>query len=304
MRSGWGSLARQALRVVLVLAIGAGAWLLVTVSPGSKGTQFLSSSQARLWVLIITVQAGLWAALVPYLIHCCRVSAPAARGRLRVAVIGVVGVIALVSLVTVTGPLGSGFSYPVAHHHGRTQVLTIAGLIVTSPGLLAMWLMRERLAEMSLPAAGEWPLAARQASDLLALRDRLARVLLALGLAVGAATLSTGALRAAVLASHAQSAAQVPAIGPWLFGAWATLLLSVFYFPAYLELQKVSLRLANVMYPLDWPGQPGTGWYDERTAFTTLLKLDLGPLQAFRTGIAVLGPLLGSLLGLLLPVGK
>jgi hypothetical protein len=35
-----------------------------------------------------------------------------------------------------------------------------------------------------------------------------------------------------------------------------------------------------------------------------LLKLDLGPLQAFRTGIAILGPLLGSLLGLLLPVGK
>jgi hypothetical protein len=213
-------------------------------------------------------------------------------------------VIVAVIVLIVTGVFGAGYSYPVTNHHGRTQALTIVGLLVTGPGLLAMWLIRERLATMTPPGSSDWPAVARQAGELLALRDRLSRVLLILGLVIGAATLSTGALRGAVLASGSETAAQAPEIDPWLYGAWLTLLLGVFYFPAYLELQRVSRRLADAVYPLSWQAEPDSNWYQDRANLIALLKLDLGPLAAFRTGVAILGPLLGSLLGLLLPTGK
>lgn len=55
------------------------------------------------------------------------------------------------------------------------------------------------------------------------------------------------------------------------------------------------------MYPLDREDRPSADWYAERTNFIGLLQLETGPVQSFRAGVAILAPLAGSLLGILLP---
>ena len=105
-----------------------------------------------------------------------------------------------------------------------------------------------------------------------------------------------------MLAYLPQEASQFPALTPWLFGAGATVVLAAGYFPAYFALQHASRRLADAIYPLEWPIRPDQNWYADRTSFIALLKLETSPVESFRTGVVILAPLLGSLLATLLPV--
>jgi hypothetical protein len=191
------------------------------------------------------------------------------------------------------GLYGPGPRYPLAHHGGRILALTIAGVVlVLGPGILALCLIWQRLRAPAPPDGWNWPAAGKQADELLKARERLAQVLLALGLAVGAVTLATGALRSSVLAYLPQEASQIPALTPWLFGAGATVVLAAGYFPAYFALQGASRRLADDIYPLDQTDRPDQNWYADRASFIALLKLETGPVKSFRTGVVILAPLL------------
>ena len=299
MQSAWKVVAY----VFWVGAATAGAYLLMTTHPGKSGALFLARPQAQLWVLALAVQAGLWAAVAPFLWRTCREFRPATRW-------GWVGWFLLSAVVMVlflkleqARLYGPGPRYPLAHHGGRLLALTIAGVVlVLGSGILALCLIWHRLRTTAPPDGWNWPAAGKQAGELLRARERLAQVLLTLGLAVGAVTLATGALRSAVLAYLPQEASQFPALTPWLFGAGATVVLAAGYFPAYFALQHASRRLADAIYPLEWPIRPDQNWYADRTSFIALLKLETGPVESFRTGVVILAPLLGSLLATLLPV--
>jgi hypothetical protein len=279
----------------------------VTTAPGKVGALFLARPETHLWVLALAVQAGLWAVVAPFLWQCCREFGPDTRRAWAAwLLLSAAGIVLLVALAR-AGVYGPAPSYPLAHHAGRIGVLTIVGLILLGPGLLAMCLIWQRLRTTVPPKSGpdgaDWPAAAGQAGKLLEARERLTQVLLALGLAVGAVTLATGALRNAVLSYYRhQDASQFPAFYPWLYGAGATVVLAAAYFPAYFALQRASKSLIDATYPLDQKDRPDQGWYADRASFTALLKLDISPMQSFGTGVAILAPLLGSLLGTLLPV--
>jgi hypothetical protein len=97
------------------------------------------------------------------------------------------------------------------------------------------------------------------------------------------------------------TASKFPATYPLLYGGLFTAVLAMIYFPAYDELQRASRRLVEIAYPVDWREGPDHSWFEARRDFADLLKIELSPLQAFRSGVAILGPILGSLLGLILP---
>lgn len=289
--------------VFWVGAATAGAYLLMTTHPGKGGVLFLARPQAQLWVLALAAQAGLWAAVAPFLWNACREFKPATRwGWVGWLLLSAVVVVLFVRLER-AGLYGPGPRYPLAHHGGRILALTIAGVVlVLGPGILAMCLIWQRLRTMPSPDGANWPAAGQQAEELLGARERLAQVLLALGLAVGAVTLATGALRSAVLAYLPQEASQYPALTPWLLGAGSTVVLAAGYFPAYFALQGASRRLVDAIYPLDRADRPDQNWYADRASFIALLKVETGPVESFRTGVAILAPLLGSLLATLLPI--
>jgi hypothetical protein len=250
------------------------------------------------------IQAGLWAAVAPFLVRGCREFGPTTRLRWVALLLLSATVIALLAELTRGGMLGPTLTYPLAHHSGRILVLYIIAFILLCPGPLSMGLIWQRLRMIELPHTFDWPAIAALTCELLKIRERLAQILLALGLTVGALTLATGALRNAVLAYGTQTSRQFPAFESLLGGAVATVLLATFYFPAYFALQRTSQRLADSTYPLTWVDQPDQNWYTDRTNFITLLKLEVDPVQSFRTGVVILTPLIGSLLATLLPVNR
>jgi hypothetical protein len=195
-----------------------------------------------------------------------------------------------------------GPRYPLAGHQLRVFTLTVLGLLALSPGASAIWLMRQRLLAVNQREPSGWPDTARRAKELLAMQDTLARVLLALGVAIGAATLATGALRNAVIAYRPTTASQFSATYPLLYGGLFTAVLAMIYFPTYDDLQRTSRRVVEIACPVDWHDGPDHSWFEGRRDFADLLKIEHSPLQAFRSGVAILGPIIGSLLGLLLPV--
>lgn len=299
MRPCERSLARQTLRGLSILVAAAGAFLLVTLAPGPKGSQFLGHPQTRLWVIAIAVQAGLWAAVAPYLARCFWQFRPFDR-RMLVALVAFALITISVILILLWW-FGAGPRYPLADHPLRVFTLTVLGIGALSPGASAIWLMRQRLLAVNRRGSSGWPDIAQQAKELLIMKDTLARVLLALGVAIGAATLATGALRNAVIASGSTTARQFPAAYPLLYGGLFTAVLAMIYFPTYDELQRTSRRLVDIAYPVDWDHRPDHNWFEGRSDFADLLKIEASPLQAFRAGVAILGPILGSVLGLILP---
>jgi hypothetical protein len=211
MQSAWKVVAY----VFWVGAATLGAYLLMTTHPGKSGALFLARPQAQLWILALAVQAGLWAAVAPFLWRTCREFSPATPWGWAgwVSISAVVAVLFLrLEQARLYGP---GPRYPLAHHGGRLLAVTIAGVVlVLESGILAMCLIWQRLRATAPPDDWNWPAAGKQAGDLLRARERLGQVLLALGLAVGAVTLATGALRSAVLAYLPQESSQFPALLP------------------------------------------------------------------------------------------
>src|SRR5215469_7593787 len=282
MQSAWKVVAY----VFWVGAAALGAYLLMTTDPGQGGALFLARPQAHLWVLAIAVQAGLWAAVAPFLWRTCREFGPATRRGWVAGLLLSAAALVLIAAFARAGVYGPAPRYPLAYHGGRITVLTITALILLGPGVLAMCLIWQRLRATAAPDGAAWPASGKQAGELLRVRERLSQVLLALGLAVGAVTLATGALRNAVLAYRPQEASQFPAFAPLLYGAGATVILAAGYFPAYFALQRASRRLADAVDPLDREDRPDPDWYAERAGFMAMLKLETGPVQSFRTGIA------------------
>lgn len=91
----------------------------------------------------------------------------------------------------------------------------------------------------------DWPTVTEQIRQLLSIRDLLARILLAIGSAIGVATLATGALRNAVIANEPTAADQFPAIYPLLYGGLFTAILAIVYLPTYEALQRTSVVLST-----------------------------------------------------------
>lgn len=91
-----------------------------------------------------------------------------------------------------------------------------------------------------------------------------------LGVAIGAATLATGALRNAVIASGSVTDSQFPPIYPLLYGGLFTAILAMIYLPTYDELQCTSRRVVEMAYPLDWHDGPVHRWFERRRDITEL----------------------------------
>ena len=138
----------------------------MTAYPGKGGALFLARPEAQLWILALAVQAGLWAAVAPFLWRTCREFSPATRwGWVGWLLLSAVVVVLFVRLER-AGLYGPGPRYPLPHHSGRILALTIAGVVlVLGPGILALCRSGSGFARRRLLMAGPGPpLASRQAS--------------------------------------------------------------------------------------------------------------------------------------------
>lgn len=133
----------------------------------------------------------------------------------------------------------------------------------------------------------------------LALRRDLTSLLAVAGALIGLATLATGALRLAVLATDRLQFASEYVVA---YGLFFTGLLAIGFAPAFLAMRGAGARLRDSAHPLTAPNDADfTEVIAKRAALDVILETNLSASATFKAGVAILTPLAGSMLGLVLP---
>jgi hypothetical protein len=276
--------------VLLTVALLLFDW---NASPASEG--FVNDTRFLIWAALLCTQSALWAVLaLPLGTSLRRLYSDYGATR------ALVGRIALSTAVIVV--LVVGFEhfyypavprYPFAHHGAKLIALTVVGFVVALLALIGMWLVEA--------ASAQLPYARREKAlpEYLRLRGDLRLFLSAAAAVIGAATLSAGALRGAILANV--KGASFPPEYVLYYGAYFSALLTLAYAPAYLRFRDVGRHLLDALLPLpnDRPDS-WADWYANRKALEGLLELDVATSKGLQTGLAIATPLVGSAIGLLL----
>jgi hypothetical protein len=217
-----------------------------------------------------------------------------ARGRLVVvATVVAVGVpIVVLDLgATVFSPVSSN---PIPGHKAKLLVLLLVGTAIALIGAAEIALVGVGLRQLP----GDGSLAAT--TRYLELRALLDRVLVVLGVIIGAAVLTAGALRNTINA-YRHSTSAYPKEYVLIVGITFTILLALLYGPVFLRALAVGRANLEAACP---PAEPASeGWVDvndKRQSLATYLQLDGSTSTSFRAALAILAPLSTALVSLLL----
>lgn len=320
----WAAPAEVTAAAVAVVAVA--AWILWDARSTARGTRFISQPQFVLWLLILCAQAVVWTlAAVPVWsvvrhvgreLRAQRALGPktlagVALAALFVLLLGVVfsvpsGLVpsfgSLESLSRSLRQLPDKDQWPLPHHTLKISVLVSLGFVVGLTAIVGLWLIGIAFHRMALVRA-------RPTSDVverfLRLRDELNLLLAVVGVIVGLGTLSTGALRNAVLVQRHHHAVfpllKFPPEYVLMFGLYYSGLLAVAYLPTYLALRRAGEHLREEAFPLVSPSSENfSERLAQRNAFGRLLQLDVSASSSFKAAVAIFTPLAGSLVGLVL----
>jgi hypothetical protein len=260
--------------------------------PHSRANKlFVQNVWFLIWAILLCAQTSLWAVLAVPLWSSTR----ALRRQYRFGRRAVSRVVLSAAIVTFLIGVLVRFSYPAvpdysfAHHRAKILVLTAAGFSVALLALVGMWLVEATLS----PSFGGTLV------EYLGLRARLRQFLGAAAAIIGAATLSTGGLRTAVLSNV--KGANFPSEYVLYYGAYLSAVLLVAYAPAHLALRAAGQRLLDQFVPIpETPPGSWSDWRSERSAVEGLLELDVATGKTLQTGLAIATPFIGSAIGVLL----
>jgi hypothetical protein len=214
--------------------------------------------------------------------------------------------LAIVAVASWAGLLAAAFGPRVPDYlpHHREKLLLISGLgwVAGSIAASGIWLLHGEMKELlarPVPGPGEL-------EELLALRDKLQRFLAVSGTIIGLAILGAGAERNMISAYTADFhvTGGFPIEYVLIYGLFFSGLLALVYFPTHLTLQALAARLRDRYAPVPAVDADGA-WVEEwrrRGLLEDALSMKVGAGATFKTGVAILTPLIGSLTGLLLNV--
>jgi hypothetical protein len=269
--------------------------LLFDWQASSASEEFVKDARFLIWAVLLCAQSALWAVLAPSLWGSLRrlhSDYGASRDLVRRVVVSTTVIVVLVvGFELFFSPAVP--DYPLAHHRAKLLGLTAIGFVVTLLAIIGMWLVEA--------ASERLPYARRLDAlpEYLRLRGDLQRFLGSAAAIIGAATLSTGALRGAVLANV--QGASFPPEYVLYYGAYFSVLLALAYAPAYLTCRDVGRQLVNTLLPLPSDGPDSwADWYANRKALEGLMELEVATSRGVQTGLAIAAPFVGSAIGLLL----
>jgi hypothetical protein len=288
----------------------------------SKG--FASTSQFWVWCLMICIQAAVWVLALglvwPILTRRWRHEAAGARRRLGI-VATLLAAIAAVSATTFGVRGGATFlglrhipfghlslgDVPLAGYTAKADVLISIGLVVALLACLAAAATAITLNEFEPDA----PPTDRDLRCFLALRGDLSAMLGVLGVLLGVSTLTTGALRGAMLAANGEDAytslrghrhLEFAAQYVLAYGLLCAVLLAVAFLPTFLAMRAAGARLLDAACALP---SPVAADFDaaiaRRERLDTLLQTSLSGNPTVKAAAAILAPLAAGVASLLLP---
>ena len=277
-----------------VVYIDHGSW--------DEPTKHLADSGAfDLWVGLLAIQTMLWTlAAAPLLTTLRRHWRD--RSSVRPEVLPSAVVLALlVGAVVAVPAVRDRLPEFIPHLHVKVRFLTGVALILAEVGAVSIWLIRGRLEQIAEQGATRQTLRA-----YLGLRSELERLLGVLGAIIGMAVLASAALRNVELdyaSLHPEKNIAFPAENVILYGLVLSVVLALVYLPTYATLQRTGATFRDAIARFPEPEDFEEDMARRRT-LDELLGLRLSATASFRAGVAILSPLIGSVLGLLPKLGS
>jgi hypothetical protein len=325
-------------------------WVLDGSSSTAEGRAFIATPQFILWLLILAVQAVVWLGGAAFVFITFRRRRRDLRRRrvlpwravaLLAASALVLLIIAAYLLFATRLDLAEGVAasrlpkeWPLPDHERKVVPLVVIAAVIGFSAIVAMWLTTLAFLDLARRARPS----ARSVRRFLALHSELTALLAFTGMLVGLATLSSGALREAVLAANDQptyqertltcltdetgkTAAEVRTESDALleaypecrqlefdrsyvlaYGLFFTGILAIAFAPSFMAMRMAARRLRDRAFPLPNPG--ASDFFDvveHRRSFDDLLETNLSATATFKAGAAIVTPLVASLLSTLLP---
>jgi hypothetical protein len=188
-------------------------WILRDWNSSPESEAFVSTPQFILWVLILCGQAAIWVGAAAFVVTTLRtrwrdLQHRSALGAGAGAALASAVVLTLLAVVLLFGtrlgiyadlPPGSapsGSTWPLAHHTTKMAPLVGTAFLLGGLAIAGMWLTAAAFADLERDAAR----GSGSVTRFLELRSELTALLAVAGVLVGLATLSSGALREAVIA--------------------------------------------------------------------------------------------------------
>jgi hypothetical protein len=277
--------------------VGGVPWLVWRIAAGS----FIMLSAALFVIAVDTLRSGGAWGLTP--------SSERYRRYLGVATLAVIAFAIILVLFGRHTP-----SLPVRGQEVRTAATLFAGLAASIPWLGIVWLgaaecnsLEDRV--LSLPEGGlltaRTPAEAQNYGNVIKQLLKLWRLLnncaLAFAVAVVAALVTTGALRAAFLSAHPALAKQFPPANVLFYGGFFALILLAITLPMATAWRDRARQVVDRGYPLPADGQPTESWIAARERLEHLLHLDVSVLRNPLTALSVFTPLVTAAVAAFVP---
>jgi hypothetical protein len=291
-------------KVLVVFLLGASVGFLVLFADRwswhSNQIVAARSSAGVLWASLMCTQTGLWALALAWLRPTLRKLPREYRRENRSEILGSsIVILGIIVALAVWGVVHEMWPNYFRGHAIKLGMLTILGGLVGLVAARGVWCVHGGLKLLARRDLGS----DESLKTFLSLQDAAGRFLGVLGAIIGLLVLSTGAQRRAVLSYsdtmglHTQYGFELVLVYGFLF----TILVAAVYFPTYLTLTDVGNRIRDAVFPPVPASRPE--WIDrvqKREKLGQVLGLEQGPIGRLKAGVAILTPLLSSLVGLLL----
>jgi len=291
---------------VFLLGVFVGLVVLYADAPSwNHGHRMAAHASAEiLWAALMCAQTGLWLLALAWLWPTIR-ALPAEYGSAnRSEIVGSSAVIfAIVLALAVVGMVHPMWPEYLPGHEYKLGVLTVLGGLVGLVAARGVWIVHGGLKLLARDdLKSEQSLRA-----FLTIQDDVGRFLGVLGAIIGLLVLSTGAQRRAVLwysqhvYRHTHHHTHYGFELVLIYGFGAALLVAAVYLPTSLTLTEVGGKIRDAVCPL--PPPTDDEWaerMEKRRQLGQVLQLEQGPLGRLKGSVAILTPLLASLVGVLL----
>lgn len=285
---------------IVVFSVGGFALIMVASDHTKDSAAFSDTPRFKVWLMLMATQVATWP--IVFRVGRDRISDikkyTADRCRWHDAVL-----LVLVGLAVAAAFLPALLGWRVSGdalwgHTVRIGIAATGGLIAASPCFIVIWRIHHALAQDVTDTKSAQAMIER----IRTLRPPLIAALAAVGVLVTEVTLTTGALRNALIEWQPTRAATFPGELVLIYGAFFTALLAAAAIPTYGRMNRRATKVVDTLLQILTP--PEKEWRDRleaRRDLATIVHADTNLFQSFQATVLVTGPLLTGLLSLLVP---
>jgi hypothetical protein len=326
-------------------------WILWDSADDPSG-DFRSTPQFVMWLLVLCAQAAIWVGAGTYAVTTLvrrwrdlRERQALPRDAIRALVVAGVALVVVALLFSfallidvfegvASSRLPSGKDWPLTHHRFKMPPLVAIAIGIGTTAIVGMWLTAIAFGDLARHGRAT-PSSLKRFVEL---RSELTDLLAVAGALVGLATLASGALREAVVASNDEQFYRDKAIGCLedetgsrgaevragfddlleaypncvqvafdaeyviAYGLLFSGILALAFTPSLLAMRRAGARLRDSSFPLPAPRDDTFfDTVDRRIKFDALLQTNLSAMTTFKAGVAIVTPLVAGLISTYVP---